>query len=249
MEAPPESINPTPERGMDFAWFHLRCHLRLWLPAIVLAGLDLWSKQWAFSSLGPNETRTMIPHVLEFRRSLNDGAVFGSFTGFVGVFVVASVVALGFVVYVFGRSGRQQWGLHLALGMVMAGAIGNLYDRALIKADVVTFQTRAGKQRSFIGACVSEPSAPILRCGDWPDGAHPRRFASSEVSLRRQGVVRDFIKFAPKVPKWVPKIGGIDMWPWIFNVADASLVVGVGMLLLQSSRGHRKREAPALPGL
>ena len=226
MEAPAESIHPSPEREMDFAWFHLRCHLRLWLPAFVLAGLDLWSKQWAFSSLRPNETRTMIPHVLEFRRSLNDGAVFGSFTGFVGVFVVASVVALGFVVFVFGRSGRQQWGLHVALGMVMAGAIGNLYDRALIKADVVTFQTRAGGQRSFIG-----------------------RFSSSEVSLRRQGVVRDFIKFAPKFPKWVPKIGGNDMWPWIFNVADASLVVGVGILLLQSSLGHRKRDAPAQPGL
>ena len=30
------------------------------------------------------------------------------------------------------------------------------------------------------------------------------------------------------------KIGGlrIDIWPWVFNVADVLLVVGVGLLLL-----------------
>ncbi len=242
MEALTEREKPASDYRMDSAWSHLRCHLRLWLPAALLLGLDLLSKRWVFARLGPSETRTILANLIEFRRSLNDGAVFGSFTGYVGVFLVASILALAFVVYIFARSDRRQWGLHVALAMVLAGALGNLYDRAMIKADVVTFRTDSGRELSFIGVRVSDPTAPIMRVGAWPDGANPRTFRSSEVELRRQGVVRDFIKFIPKFPKWVPIAGGYDLWPWVFNVADASLVIGVGLLLTQSWFGHRRHE-------
>ncbi len=59
--------------------------------------LDLWSKAWVFSNLKANTARPFIPDVLVFHRSLNDGAVFGSFTGQVGLFIAASFFALGFV--------------------------------------------------------------------------------------------------------------------------------------------------------
>jgi signal peptidase II len=227
------------------AWSDAPSHLRLWIPAIALLVLDLWSKQWAFSALDPVQARPVVPGLLEFRQSLNDGAVFGSFTGYVGVFIAASLAALVFVLYMFGCSRRRQWTLHVALGLVLSGALGNLYDRAFIKADVVLFQADAGQQRSHIGTIVSEPDAAFVEIGEWPGGKRPRRYDRSEVTVRRQGVVRDFIKITPRIPGWVPKLGGYDFWPWVFNVADACLVIGVAALLLQSwfVRSHREETA------
>ena len=67
-------------------------HLRLWLTAVLVLTLDLWSKHWIFTNMDPDETVGVIPRTLVFQRQLNDGAVFGSLTGMVGLFVVASIV-------------------------------------------------------------------------------------------------------------------------------------------------------------
>ena len=87
--------------------------------------LDLWSKERVFSTLKSGEVYVAIPGTLHFRRSLNDGAVFGSFTGYVAVFVVASVAAAGFVLYMFGTSRPAQRVLHVGLALILAGAMGN----------------------------------------------------------------------------------------------------------------------------
>ncbi|MEK7730452.1 MAG: signal peptidase II [Planctomycetota bacterium] len=211
---------------------HVASQVRFWLPAAALLWLDLWSKSWVFANLPTDHGQIIIPGFLEFRRSLNDGAVFGSFTGYVGVFIVASLFALGFVFYLFANSTRRQRSLHISLALILAGAIGNLYDRAFIKADIVRFRDGANPRGSVIGTLAGEPTEEKIRLGDWPDGANARSFTGSEVTLHRQGVVRDFIKFIPKFPRSWYRVGGFDMWPWIFNVADAALVCGVGLLLL-----------------
>jgi lipoprotein signal peptidase len=213
----------------------------------VVAGLvlDLWSKHWAFANLASGETRTIWPSVLEFRRSLNAGAVFGSFTGQTGLFVVASLFALIFVLYLFVRSDRRQYGLHIALGLILSGATGNLYDRAFIIADVVHHQPSSGRVEMIIGSMRSSAGDQTIRIGDWPDGAHPRTLRRSEVTIQKLGVVRDFIKFVPRFPQWVPKLAGRDVWPWVFNVADSALVCGVGLLLISSWFGRKLYDQPS----
>ena len=211
---------------------------------VVFLAIDLWSKSWAFSRLGVQEVKTVIPGFLEFRRSLNDGAVFGTFTGQTSVFIVASLFALGFVLYLFMHSHARQKVLHVSLGLILAGALGNLYDRAFVHADVVRIEDKKGRVQSQIGTIVAEDESTI-RLGDFPDGASPQTFKRSEVTLRRQGVVRDFLKFVPKFPSSWSRVGGIDMWPWIFNIADAALVVGVAVLLLGSIFERSPRPADA----
>ena len=209
-------------------------HLVFWTTAVAALALDLWSKAWAFSTLAPHDERLIIPGWLTFRRSLNDGAVFGSFTGYVGVFVVASLAALLFVLFLFARSGRRQYVLHLALGGILAGALGNLYDRAFMQADVVRM-ARAGEwQTEMIGLVAPDSTESTLRVGVFPEGTHAQSFPRAEVRLHRQGVVRDFIKFVPRFPAWVPRMAGRDVWPWVFNVADSALVCGVIVMLLSS---------------
>lgn len=236
------SLPRTIESGTDTAFRCLPAHALFWATGAALLLLDLWSKQWAFAALGPTEVTTIIPRVLEFRRSLNDGAVFGAFTGQTALFVAASVCAIGFVLYLFATSAARHRLLHLALGMVLAGALGNLYDRAFIVADVVRIHdSRTGRVESLIGTIVGEPTADSVRVGDWPEGTNVRTYDLDEVELRRQGVVRDFLKFVPRFPAWVPKLGGRDVWPWVFNIADSALVCGV-LLLLVSSGHPRARD-------
>jgi lipoprotein signal peptidase len=236
----PTQTTPGTEHEVPAAG-HLASHLRFWLATVLVLIFDLWTKAWSFNVLPADDAKTIIPGWLEFRRSLNDGAVFGSFTGYTWLFVIASIVALGFVVYIFLHSARTQWMLQLALGLILAGAIGNLYDRLFIKADIVVVRDPDGYEYTVIGVLLSEPEAGWIKLGAWPDGDHPKVFKKDEVKLRRQGVVRDFIKFVPNFPEWVPRLGGRDLWPWVFNIADAALVVGVTVLLIPVFFGGRSR--------
>lgn len=241
MDDSPEQPGGTVDSSLSSALRSPVSHTIFWSISAGTLFLDLWSKHWIFTALSPTEPRTIIANVVEFRRSLNDGAVFGSFTGYTSVFIVASIFALGFVLYLFAQSRARQYTLHLALGLILAGALGNLYDRAFIRADVVHYRD-GGQTVGIIGIIQSEPDAARIRIGAWPDGENVRTVNRSDVDqldIRRQGVVRDFIRFMPKFPKWVAKLGGRDVWPWVFNVADAALVCGVGVLLLQSLFGKR----------
>lgn len=235
MASTPEQTKATAVVKAPSVLWHLPSHLRFWIPAVAMLWLDLWSKHRVFTTLTPDTAVTVWAPVLEFRRSLNDGAVFGSFTGYTSVFIIASALALCFVLFLFLRSSSRHWLLHVCLALILAGAIGNLYDRAFIKADVARITYKSGEEQSFIGKLLSKPDDRPVEIGDWPTGANPRvldQHSIERVELRRQGVVRDFIRFMPKFPKWVPKLGGKDVWPWVFNVADASLVVGVFLLMI-----------------
>jgi lipoprotein signal peptidase len=183
---------------------------------------DLWTKHWAFTHLDPQAAggRQLIPRLVGFRRTLNDGALFGLGKGLWVVFIIASVLALGFVWYLFSQSTRDRRSLHVALGLILAGALGNLYDRAFVLADVV--RTSHG---TFAGTIVSADGADPIRMVTYPDGRPLAVIHRRDViSIKHQGVVRDFIKVEPEI--------GIELWPWVFNIADVLLVIGVGLLLL-----------------
>jgi len=213
-----------------------RAHACLWSMAILGLVADLWSKSWAFSTLDPAKPHPVIPGALEFQLSLNAGALFGMGAGRSSVFIIASMAALAFVLYLFAGTSRRHWGVHVALGFILAGALGNLYDRAVQRFDCVRFD---GGKALLIGELVAEPDAATVAIRPWdaPERVirHPRAEGVAEV--RRVGVVRDFIHF-------VPKIGGRALWPWVFNVADVLLVAGVGMLLIAYWRHALHRVKP-----
>jgi hypothetical protein len=62
---------------------------------------------------------------------------------------------------------------------------------------------------------------------DFPDGGGRERTHARSDGGRsgEQPVVRDFIKIEAR-------IGERTLWPWVFNIADALLVAGVSILLL-----------------
>ena len=129
-----------------------------------------------------------IPKVLAFQLTLNKGAVFGLGGGGRWVFVVFSVIASLVIAGIFARSSASSVLLHVTLGAILAGALGNLYDRLVY------------------------------------------------------GVVRDLLLLFPgvKLPFGWTWPGGADgLYPWIFNIADVCLVVGLITLMIITYRHDR----------
>jgi len=215
------------------------------LAAAALA-LDLWSKHWIFANMERGEVRQAIPSVLSFQQSINPGALFGFGPGLVWVFIIASFVALGFVLYLFISSSPERRFLHLALSCILAGSLGNLYDRTFVRADkVVLKQGVTGEGTTFYGRIIPSDNEKFLLIGQGLEGDPPlHRIARADVAeIGQVGVVRDFLKFQPR-------IAGRDIWPWVFNVADSLLVIGVSILMLsfwQDRKEHRSEAERTSP--
>ncbi len=130
--------------------------VRAWvvLLSVTIFGLvaDLATKWWAFEkiagvpvevqreevlaagSLGrlipPHPPMVVVPNVLEFTLVLNPGAVFGIGAGKRWFFVVVTIAAIAFAMWMFARwTTPRKTSMHVAIGLLVSGAIGNLYDR------------------------------------------------------------------------------------------------------------------------
>jgi signal peptidase II len=174
--------------------------------AVVLAG-DLGLKYWAFANVAnepvvvtelahihheafwrqyPHEPIVVVPQVLSLRLTTNTGAVFGLGKGGRVFFIAVSVLATAIISFMFIRSRANAYLLHLALALILAGALGNLYDRLVY------------------------------------------------------GAVRDMFHLLPET----------NLWPWIFNLADAALMTGVGLVLMLTFLNERraKQRSKRTPG-
>ena len=78
-----------------------------------------------------HDPTVVIPHVLNLQLTANEGAIFGIGKGSRWIFVAVSLVAVGFVGRIFWKSDAKMKCFHVALALILAGAIGNLYDRIL----------------------------------------------------------------------------------------------------------------------
>lgn len=181
---------------------------------VLVAGLiaDLWSKSVAFSSIAAqpvtirradvlslpaSQINRLVPvhepvvvaqRVLELKLVLNPGAVFGIGAGKRWVFVLFTFGAVAFGLWVFGRwTKSRDWWSHAALGLILAGGLGNLYDR-------LTF----GCVRDFLHPLAGVPLPFGLA---WPGGDR-------------------------------------QLWPYVSNVADALLLVGIGVLMVRLWRSE-----------
>jgi signal peptidase II len=100
---------------------------------VAAAAADLLSKQWIFARLGmPGESPALgiVPGILCLETNLNEGALFGMGQGMGVVFATVSVAAIvGILALVSRPSTRNDRSILLALGLIVGGIIGNLYDR------------------------------------------------------------------------------------------------------------------------
>lgn len=109
-----------------------------WTIALGGAAFDLATKALVFSRVGPPGSRpvSLIPRILELHTSYNRGALWGfgrslpnSSLVFAGLSVIAAIAIL---YYLFVHGGASDAWLTTALGLIMAGAMGNCYDRVML---------------------------------------------------------------------------------------------------------------------
>ena len=132
---------------------------RAWLLLLVITGIglavDLASKSWAFETVANDPVvlsyeevvdgsymipwhpgqQVISPDLLDFRLVLNRGAVFGLGQGRRVAFVIFTMLAIGVALAVFGWWTRAKSSLaHVGIALILAGGIGNLYDRVSVGA-------------------------------------------------------------------------------------------------------------------
>lgn len=139
----------------------------LLLTALAILVADQVTKALVVANLAIGERTPLLGDLVQIWHAQNRGAAFSLFQGGTIIFLVVSVLSIGMVAY-FHRTlrDRSPW-LHVVLGVVLGGTLGNFTDRL------------------------------------------------------RQGYVTD----------WLSVGFGDTRWP-TFNVADSSVVVGIGILVI-----------------
>ena len=99
----------------------------VWLAAVLVVGLDLFTKQWALDSLIPGDRHELAGSRLSLQLVFNSGAAFSLGEGYTWVL---TLVALGVTAGIVAYARRARTKISIALfGIALGGAVGNLIDR------------------------------------------------------------------------------------------------------------------------
>jgi signal peptidase II len=103
------------------------------LVAIIGTIADIVSKWFVFLKIREFETITLVPGLLNILRSQNEGVVFGLFPGKSTIFIIFSAIIIILILCMYFWSYKTLFTSDIALGLVLAGAAGNLWDRIWYK--------------------------------------------------------------------------------------------------------------------
>ncbi|MBD5315638.1 MAG: lipoprotein signal peptidase [Bacteroides sp.] len=147
----------------------------------------------------------------------NNGMAFGMEMGsklFLTLFRIVAVTAIGYYLWLICRNPRYSVGYIVCVALVLAGAMGNIFDCI------------------FYGVIFNNPMPPAVATMFPPEGGYAPFF---------HGRVVDMLYF-PLVsfdwPDWMPWFGGehfIFFQP-VFNLADAAITVGMIVLIFFFSK-------------
>lgn len=101
----------------------------LTITAVAAYGADRVTKWLAETHLEDRPPIDLVPGVLRLRFTTNPGGAFGLFGGLTWLFVVVSVLVVGAVLY--AARDLPDRPTAIALGLVLAGALGNITDRVV----------------------------------------------------------------------------------------------------------------------
>ncbi len=106
--------------------------------ALLGAGLDLLTKHLAFKHIsGTFEEVPVIEGFFHIGRTVNPGIIFGGWGNAPMLWLVVSVVAVPAILWIFWSVRKPKRILTICLGMILAGTIGNMYDRVFTGAHAV----------------------------------------------------------------------------------------------------------------
>lgn len=112
-----------------------------YLISICLIVIDQLVKGWVRGSIPLGESVPFIPYVMDLTYTQNTGAAFSSFSELTWLLTLVSLAAsVAVAVLLWKDIFPGKWG-RLSLSLILAGAVGNLIDRALLGFVTDMFQT------------------------------------------------------------------------------------------------------------
>ena len=103
------------------------------LCALFAIAVDQVSKYWVVNFVPLNTQIKLIPGFLYITHIKNSGGAFGIFQNKINVFIIVSIISILLIIVLKISMNLKSYTYNLALGFVLGGAIGNLYDRYFIR--------------------------------------------------------------------------------------------------------------------
>jgi signal peptidase II len=148
-------------------------------------GLDQWTK-WLVRENIPF-MGVWLPEGLEWLAPYarivhwyNTGAAFGMFQGYGWIFAILAFVVSGMIIFYYPRTDPTDWWLRLAMGMQMAGALGNVIDRLTLDWKVTDFVSVGTFPVFNIADASISVGVVILLVGVWWKESREKRLASEQ---------------------------------------------------------------------
>lgn len=147
------------------------------------------------------------------------------------------VIAITAIVYYLIKQARKQMRLEflIAIGLILAGATGNLIDSMFY--DYI-FPIDGQPQFCHMEYNLLPGSGNLHDCDYFG--------IKEQVEIRHTGFlfgnVVDMFQFDATWPSWMPWLAGKEVFPAIWNVADASITLGVLMVFFRQRKYFPKEQ-------
>ncbi len=197
--------------------------------------IDQVFKIWIKTHFNPYETRTLIDGFIELHFIENRGMAFGTEFGAgiwakyaLSTFRLLAIIGIGYYVRKVILSGQHNLLFLVAIALVFAGATGNLIDGMF-------YDFYFDLDERFRTNWVMEYNADN-------DVYFPDKLRETGFML---GSVVDMMRFTVTWPQKMPfGLGGEEIFPPIWNIADFSISCGVGLLILKYRKnfGQKNKE-------
>lgn len=198
--------------------------------------LDQFIKVYIKSHFAPGESVSIFGDwfILEYLE--NQGMAFGTTFGnkiwhklALSIFRIIAISGMTFYLIKQAKQGAKRE-LLIVIGLIVAGATGNLIDSM--------FYDFVFPYDPCMGFNHLEGSGVVTDCGIF-----------GEIETRHTGFllgnVVDMFKFQAFWPEWLPWLGGKEVFPAIWNLADASISVGVIMVFIRQRSYFPKEKGDA----
>ena len=109
---------------------HRKKHISCGIMIILIVAFDQITKYFAEKNLADGKIVLFLPGFVQFRYAQNTGISFSILSGARWIFVVITIIVCGGVMwFLFSNRAKSLW-VYWSLGVVLAGGVGNLIDRA-----------------------------------------------------------------------------------------------------------------------
>ena len=192
----------------------------------LILALDQLIKVYIKSNFGYGESQALLGNwfVLEYieNQGMAFGTTFGSQAWHKLALSIFRIGAIGALIYYWIKQAQKGARLEflIAIGFVFAGATGNLIDSMFY---------------DFVFEY--DPCMPFNRLDG--SGITSKCFYGT-IETRHTGFlfgnVVDMFKFQAYWPEWVPYLGQKEVFPFIWNLADATITLGVVMVFIRQKQ-------------